>query len=741
MPSVHTTLLYIIIISALITAFSVTVLRAEEGALEFMERSRDAGGAVYPGKDLLAEIKRELLRNNNAAAKRLLERARGTYGRGSGEILLLGALLDVMEHNYRGALASIGGIRADIIDAETARLKKAEKDATKLKRTHGGSYGSSFAAGQSFTDGVYLPDRNLIIYSAGGTVYRRDTRTGARTEAARIGEGRTMGMTASFVPEITAVSVKTGGRYVIRVFSEAYPAVAANLEKKIASGGNNITPFISMDGHTFLFASDRSSSRGGFDIFLSTFSNGAWSDPVNVGYPVNTRGDDINPWLHPDRDTLFFSSNGHEGFGGHDIYAMKLSSGEGPFNLGLPINDIYDQSTQFSVDLEGGHLYRSAEGRVSKVPVLYSVDPASMRIVHGRITMDGKAADKSVIIKADTNDGTLGATESMSDGRYSLAVPYGRDFTLMPVSPGFLLHTQDLDGGKGGRLIHMDFNLPRVYRGMKMQYMINFDPGKAEITNREKGKLKELIRVLQDNPHIRFEISGHSSGLGTQARVERISRLRVAAIMDYLLEGNVNPKRLTIKAYGGEKKLDAGDAATAAQRSRRVEINIISWDEDMEAVTTGDMRGRLVHIQERLELRRKINFALPAHILAGASLACFGAGGYYTYRSLGVKSDYEALLQEYRDIPLASWKVQSADAYQQKLDKIEDEYDRYRKYSIYAYAAGGTLAVGALILYVSEWFNQATIHELEKEAETIQRISFDFKFTPTAQEFAFTYRF
>jgi len=721
-------------------AFSAAV--AEEASLESLERSRDSAGALYPGKDLLADVKRALLSNNVGAARSSLERARKSYGQAR-EIILMSSLLDAMEHNYRGALKSLGALRkGDAAAKEQAeRFRKAEKDVRAIVRSHGRNYAASLAVPADAADAAYLPDRNLFVYAAGGVLYRQDTRGGARTVAGRPGAGRTFGMSASYAPEMAAVAVKTDGRYVIRVFSETQPAMASDLEKKIAASANNITPYLSMDGQTFLFASDRSSSRGGFDIYFCSYSRGAWSAPVNAGSMINTGDDEINPWLHADSDTLYYSSGGRNGFGGLDIFGVRLSAGTRPVNLGLPINDIFDQSLPISLDLGGGSIYQAARGRVIRMPVLYSVKAPSMRFIHGKITLDRKRADKAVPIKIDTNEGTYGVVESLADGHYSMALPNDRDFILIPASPGYLLHTEYVEKGRGRSIESVDFNLPKVYRGMKMQYIVNFDSASADIPNREKGKLKELVRILHDNPHIKFEISGHSSGLGTQKRVERISKLRVAAIMDYLLESNINPRRLEVKAYGGEKKVIAADQNLAAQLSRRVEINVVDWDENLTALSGGGLRARMDSVSDELSKRRRVNFSIPGYVLGAAALACFGTGGYYTYKSLDAKAEYEDLASEWRSIPLSSWKVQAADSYQRKMDSVQDDYDTYRKYSIYAYAAGGTLAVASIIFLVSDWFNRATIRDLEKEAETIQRMSFDFKISPRATELAFSYRF
>ncbi len=337
--------------------------------------------------------------------------------------------------------------------------------------------------------------------------------------------------------------------------------------------------------------------------------------------------------------------------------------------------------------------------------------------------------------KIDSDEGFYAGVESLKDGRYSLSLPSDRNFTLMPVSSGYLLHTRELEAGKGGLIENMDFNLPKIYHGKKIEYEINFDAGNPDIPRREEGKLKELVRILQDNPHVKFEISGHSSGIGRKDRVDRIAKLRVASIMDYLLTANVNPTRLKVTAYGGEKRL------SVAQKSRRVEISVISWDESMSSIDTGSMRYRLGAVSDELNTRRNLNFSIPGYALAGAAVVCFGAGGYYTYKSMDANSRYDDLVSEYRDIPLSSWKIQSADDYQRKLDSLETDYKKYRKYSIYAYIAGGTLSIASAVFFISDVLNRETIRKLEKEAESLKGFSFDVKLAPEHTEVAFHYRF
>ncbi len=710
----------------------------QSSALQSLEAARDG---LSKSDEIVRAIGKEISAGKIAGAKARAEKLRPEAGQNVEYALSL-ALIEALEHNYEKAIKLLEPFKdSDLIHDQIKRFEKAEKSKSELAGAIGKMLISSSPHAGFSNDAAYFPDSKITLYSADGMLFLRNHKTGTRKKIGQIGAGKTFGYAASLYPEIFACAIKTDGRYIIKVFSETDPAMAAALERAIASQANNITPFIGPDGQTFFFASDRRPSRGGFDIFISTYSDGSWSSPQNAGALINTKGNEIYPWLHADTDTLFFSSNGHEGFGGYDIFSIRLSSGAPPKNIGMPVNDPLDQIGQFSVNLAGNKMYSIREGHMYQAPILYSAEPPAMRFVYGTITTDGKKAEKSIPLKVDTDQGSLGVSESLPDGRFSIALPYFENCIIMPVVKGHLLHTREFESGKGPLIDNVLFDLPKIYPGMKMKYVIHFDTASADIPAREKGKLKELAKILQDNPHIKFEISGHSSGIGTHKAVERVAKLRVASVMDYFLEANINPNRLIVKSYGGEKKIAAADIATAAHLSRRVEINVVSWDDSMSALAGDELKFRIASIQDELSVRRKVNFAIPGYILSGAAILSFGAGGFYTYKSLKAQNDYNNLVDEYRSISYSSWKVQQTEIYQQKLDRIEDDYNRYRKYSMYAYIAGGTLSVGALIFFMSDWFNRITIKELEGEAERLQKVSFDIKCTPHSQEFAFTYRF
>ncbi|MCX7678186.1 MAG: OmpA family protein [Spirochaetes bacterium] len=690
--------------------------------------------------DELVALYKEIYKGNwNHAlrlAESLLPRAKDKM-----EYALTLALLEVHQQNYQKAISMLEAFQGNpLIKEQIQQLKRAEKSKQSLINM----YGKQLIAHSPFRGierGIYHPDAHTAIFVHNGFLYSMNQQTGLKTQIANIGDGQIFGVAASLFPELFAVSVFCESRYTIKVFSKTDGERARKLEKAIFSSANDVTPFLSFDGTVCIFSSDRKPSRGGFDIFITTYSNGEWSPPQNAGSLINTKGNEINPWFHADSDTLFFASNGHKGFGGYDIYAITLSSGTAAKNIGIPVNDSADQAMQFSVNLGGNKIVTLANGLIAERPILFAIEPLPMRVVYGTIRMESGDLSTPITVKVDSDRGQSEILESLPDGRFSISVPFFENCTVMPIAKGYLLQTREFESGKGAPIEQIDFNLPKIYAGMKMKYTIQFDTASAEIPEREKGKLKELIRILQDNPHIKFEISGHSSGIGTPEAVDKIAKLRVAAVTDYLIEGNINPNRLIIKSYGAEKKITAPDPETAAQLSRRVEINVVSWDDSLNALSKDQIKFRLAVIRNELEKRRDIHLALPGYLLAGAALCSFATGGFYSYKCAQIKSDYDSIVESYRSISYASWKVQQRELFQQKLNDLEEEYTRYRKYAQYAYIAGGTLSAGAIILLVSDWFNQIRIEKLERDAEQLNKISFNIRVLPYASECAITFRF
>lgn len=689
--------------------------------------------------DKIAALRKEIIAGNIDRARALAEQMRAET-KEKIEYAMMCAYWEAIQHNYGTAITLLEPFKGNALVKEQIRQLES---AFKTKDDLYAKYGKLLVgyAGKS-TNGIYFPDSQRIIFIHNGILYSLNQRTGEKKHIAKLGSKKIMGIAASWYPELYAVSVFNEGRYVIRVFSESDTDIAQKLEKALfAPSVNSITPFFSPNGKLCFFSSDRKPSKGGFDIFLTSFSKGEWMPPQNVGTLINTKGNEINPCLHADSDTLFFSSNGHKGLGGYDIYAIKLSAGTPAKNLGIPINTPTDELAQFTVTLYGNKIAFIEDGNIIEMPMLSFIESIPMRFVHGIINIEGEKLKSSVPIKVDSDRGQYDVFESLPDGRYSLNIPFLENCIILPVVKGYLLKTHECEAGKGTLIENINFDLPKIYAGMKMKYTIQFEKGSAEIPEREKGKLKELIRILQDNPHIKFEISGHSSGIGTQEAVERIAKLRVASVVDYLMEGNINPNQLVVKSYAAEKKITAVDPQTAARLSRRVEINVVSWDDSLNYLSRDEIKFRLSSIQNELETRRSTHLALPGYVLAGAAFVASGIGAYYSLRCIDIKNQYNEIVEEYRAIQYASWKIQQMEQYQQKLHSLEDEHSRYRKYSLYLYITSGTLASGAIILLVSDWFNRITIKKLEREAEKLQKLSFHIQILPNGNECSITYRF
>ncbi len=707
----------------------------------------------YPGDDInsdahFVDARRNLLQGKLDASRDSVQKAMS--GKYASQAQLMQSAILAARYEYQESLNALkqaaGDSPSGAMKAQAAWLEASIKNSDAIKKIHGREYVKTFAAPSASRHAIYLPDAGTAVFMQGNDLVEAQMKSGKRTVLMSVpNDGRVLGVTTSIFPKLSAVSVFIEGRYVIKVSSADHPVIAKELQDRLLTRktSNSICPFISMDGQNFLFSSDRDGGSGGFDIYLCTFANGKWTDPVNVGSAINSEGNELYPFLHPDMKSLYFSSNGHSGFGGYDLFHINLAdSGYSPTNLGMPVNDAMDQAEQFSIDLAGARVYRSISGRIIQVPLQEKTAAHATRFVYGTVKFSDKKTNRAVTIKVDGNEGEFGSVESFPDGRFSLMIPYGKDFTISPISIGYLVSSVDVDAGKGSALFYKDFDLPLIYKGMRIQYVINFAFNSAQIEPSEQRKLLSLIRILKDNPHIQFELSGHSDDLGSDDQNMSISKTRIAAVIDNLVSAGINAKRLNVQAYGQKKSIIKGSTDFARRMNRRVEISVVSW-EGHEYAYGGDYRSRLEEVREELKYRRGLNFRIPAYIFWGLSAASFGGGVFYTLEANKEKKTYDDTLSYYQGTNLVAWHNESRGDYQSKLDAIYNDYERNYNYSIYCYTAGGVFLGVGVFFFVWDYINKGAIVELEKEEQSLQKIGFDIQFDPTTNRgrLAVVYRF
>jgi peptidoglycan-associated lipoprotein len=331
-------------------------------------------------------------------------------------------------------------------------------------------------------------------------------------------------------------------------------------------------PAISPDENTMYFVTSATGGRGGRDIWFSTMEGGKWGKPKNLGSEINTPGDEVFPYVHPD-GTLYFSSDGHPGMGGLDIFSAKRVDGKWEVkNMQFPINSVRDDfSIVFEAEKERGYLSSNRPESRGKDDIFqFSLPPLEFKMqltVKSERTNDG-ISDAAVNVIG--SDGTNETKTTEQNGTLLLNLNPNTDYRIITRKGGFLAGrgketTYGITESKTIEpVIYMTPNdAPRLVNVM-------YDFGKWELRPESMTALEELVEILRDdNPNITIELSAHTDARGSAEFNKDLSQKRAQSVVDFLILYGIDAERLTAVGYGKDRpKLvtpkEAADFATRA---------------------------------------------------------------------------------------------------------------------------------------------------------------------------------
>ena len=391
-----------------------------------------------------------------------------------------------------------------------------------------------------------------------------------------------------------------------------------NLGPSVNSRYYESQPSLSADGRQLYFISDRPGGLGKRDLWRSTRAdpsvvrpghewhsdraNGEWSDPVNVGAPVNTAFDEASPFLHANGQVLFFASEGHLGMGGYDLFMSRLAVdssrvrwGE-PTNLGYPINTSEDQASLF-VAANGNRAYYSFEEQkdgLSQKSRIYTFDlPDVLRQQVKPVNyLKGTVADARTkkplsatidLIDIHTNQPVSRINSDAETGQYVAVLPAGGDYALYVSAPGYLFkslsfnYTDKTSVETGmGRGVALDAALePIGTTGKETLNNLFFESGRYELTSKSRTELERLADFLKTNATTQIEIAGHTDDRGDPAANLELSKRRAQAVVGYLAKLGVPPTRLKAVGFGKTRPAVPNTSDEARQRNRRIEWRVL----------------------------------------------------------------------------------------------------------------------------------------------------------------------
>ncbi len=366
-----------------------------------------------------------------------------------------------------------------------------------------------------------------------------------------------------------------------------------NLGSTVNTASWESQPCLAADGRTLYFVSTRAGGHGGSDIWKSVLQDdGSWSTPVNLGDSVNSPGNEMAPFIHPDGRTLYFSSTGHPGMGGADLFVSRLSpqgTWQKPENLGYPVNTRLDE-INLVINAQGTEAYISAERPngfgntdIYRFELPAQVRPESVSYVHGKVfdknTLLPLAASFE-LIDMQSNTVVVSSDSDPLNGEFVMSLPVDKQYALNVSCKGYLFYSVNFNvKGENDKYnpVNLDVPMNPVAIGEKVVLRnIFFDTDKYDLLPDSKAELGKLVMFLQKNPALKIEIGGHADNEGSDAHNITLSQNRAKAVYDFLVLNGIQATRLTYKGYGESTPIDSNQTPDGRAKNRRTEFKVIS---------------------------------------------------------------------------------------------------------------------------------------------------------------------
>lgn len=349
-------------------------------------------------------------------------------------------------------------------------------------------------------------------------------------------------------------------------------------------------PTISYDGKTLYFISNRPNGHGGSDIWFSKLlPDSNWGAPENLGPTVNSRKDDISPYIHPDDQTLYFASEGLPGMGKLDIYFCKRTTDgnwNSPVNLGYPINTEKDESSLF-VNLSGRIAMFSSQARDSKGAndIYFFELPENLR-PEKVIYVKGEVRDKldkrplnSLVDVVDLNTGNVvhSAETFVTDGKFLISLPAGKSFAFNVSRPGYLLYSENftVDTTQSASTVY-NIALEKIQVGSEVVLKnIFYQTNAFTLEGRSTAELEKLARFLHKNPAMVIEIQGHTDNVGSKSYNRELSENRAKTVYEALLQLGVQTKQLVFQGYGDSQAVADNNTEAGRAINRRTQFKVL----------------------------------------------------------------------------------------------------------------------------------------------------------------------
>lgn len=360
-------------------------------------------------------------------------------------------------------------------------------------------------------------------------------------------------------------------------------------------------PFVTPDGRTLFFVSDRPGGQGGNDLWFARRVGTGWSEPMNLGSDINTPFNEASPYVNRTGNTIYFASEGLAGFGGYDLFYAEGAVGAWgqPINLGSPINTSYNDFGSMWLDMDSTVLFTSDRPGGAGRDDIYWGRRLPKKAVKYDVSVTGLIRDKrtkepipfaTAILYELTEDGTrtvLDTFETDQRARYEFALEAEKEYVVLGNAPDYFANeemvstegieentelVQNIDIELDPIDVGPGYTIPNIYYDFD-EYYLRAD-ALIELTG--------LIMLLNENPNIDIELGSHTDSNGTEPYNFKLSDNRAKAVVKFLAENGINPERLTWFGYGESQMMIFPELNEEdEQANRRTEFRVTRIDFDL----------------------------------------------------------------------------------------------------------------------------------------------------------------
>lgn len=359
---------------------------------------------------------------------------------------------------------------------------------------------------------------------------------------------------------------------------------------------------VSADGNYMVLSMQSYASRGEEDIYISAYNNGKWTQPINLGSAINTSGQEMTPYLSPDNARLYFSSNGHGGKGGRDLFVSERTGDDWkdwskPRNLGGEVNS-FGVELNYFIDTRNQIAYfsstQNSDGygdiRAHRIDI-DTPQPMVKEEVYTELKQDAREELRTQILSGLVYNSKTGEpmtaainvtgnevnknANSGDDGRFAVEVPAKTsEVTVNIKAPGFMGITEQIAIDASAQNLNFELTPLEVGATIRLN-KVYFERGTANLLNDSFDELNRVVDMMDENPDVKIELSGHTDNQGSSKLNLQLSQERVDMVEQYLIEHGINNKRIKGKGYGGTRPVASNASEETRKLNRRVEIKIL----------------------------------------------------------------------------------------------------------------------------------------------------------------------